>query len=387
MKRIYLDNNATAFLDPSIAHYLQSVLDLSIANPSSVHNEGQKSRSLIQTARAQIASSLEVKPQELIFTSGATEGMNLLIQGFASSNSQKMHIITSSVEHACVFQNLHDLELKGHTISYLAPGEYGAIQPEQVKAAMTPQTSFIVLMAANNETGVKTDIEAIAKIANQAGIPFLVDGVAILGKEKFFIPEGVTAMCFSGHKAHALQGIGVIFLRSKVKLTPLLKGGPQEFGLRPGSENVLGMLSLAKAFQLIDQTIHDASLRMKKLRDLLETSLLELIPNTKINGLGPRVVNTTNLAFPDVDGESLLIALDQKGIAASHGSACSSGALEPSRVLLNMGISLKQVHASIRFSVSRLTTEQEIKDAIPIIVQTVKGFTPNCDSIRGLRSI
>lgn len=369
--RINLDNNATAPLDPQISHLLIQHLQRPIGNPSSVHSFGQEARSLINEARRRTALFLQVKPQELIFTSGATEGMNMLIHG-AMQHKKLGHIITSSVEHPCVIQMMREMEKWGHDVTYLSPGAWGAVLPEQVMAAINPRTSLIVLMAANNETGVKTDIHTIAKMAHQASIPFIVDGVAVLGKELFQISEGISGMCFSGHKVHAPHGIGVVFSRAHVKLPAFLKGGAQEFGYRGGTENVLGIIALGKAFELIDQELTEGAARMEKLRDLLESSLLAQLPDVSVNGMGPRVVNTTNIAFAGVDGETLLIALDQEGIAASHGSACSSGALEPSRILLNMGLPLKLARASIRFSLSRMTSQAEIEQAIPIIVRLVE---------------
>ena len=227
-------------------------------------------------------------------------------------------------------------------------------------------------MGVNNETGVKTDIQAIAAIAYEAGIPFLVDGVALLGKELFSIPLGVSAMCFSGHKLHAPQGTGFAFIRSNFKLHPLLTGGEQEFGHRGGTENVLGILSLAKAIEFLQAELPEASRRMLELRDKFENILLQELKNVSINGEGPRVVNTSNLAFSGVDGESLLINLDREGIAASHGSACSSGGLEPSRALLNMGLPLELVRSSIRFSLSRFTTESEILESCRLIIQIIR---------------
>lgn len=369
-QRIYLDNNATTFLDPQIIESLSFYLHEPIGNPSSTHFFGQKGKALLQECRRKIALSLNVKPQEIVFTSGATEGLNMLIQGCMYSNP-KRHIITSSVEHPAVFESIKELEKKGCSVTYLNPGLWGAVTPDQLRTAIKEDTGLIALMAVNNETGVKTDIDSIAEITERLNIPFIVDGVAWAGKEKVKIPSGVFACCFSGHKIHALQGIGVAMIRSYLKWPSLLKGGPQEFGHRGGTENIWGILSIAKAFEILDENLDDSTLQMKNLRDYFEMILLKELEGVSVNGQGPRIGNTSNLAFDGIDGETFLILLDQEGIAASHGSACSSGALEPSRVLLNMGIPLKKVKESVRFSLSRFTTPEEIEQVISTIKKIV----------------
>jgi len=371
--RIYLDNNASTYLDPRISEELGKVLESLGANPSSVHLSGQAIRNLINKARYTVASFLKVKPNEILFTSGGTESSNMIIHGILH-NSAKGHVITSSTEHACVHSTIKQFESLGFEVSFLNAGEWGAVSPESVLAAIRPNTQLIALMAVNNETGVKTDIAAIADIAARHAIPFFVDAVALLGKELFDIPPGVGAMSFSGHKLHTLQGTGVAFIRSGLKLKPLLYGGEQEFGRRAGTENVLGIAGFAKAIELLKEELPHASLRMERLRDSFERHLIEALPRIAINGRGPRVVNVSNVAFPGVDGETLLIGLDQAGVSASHGSACSSGALEPSRILLSMGIPLDLVRSSLRFSLSRFTTEEEIEAACAIITRLVKRF-------------
>ena len=257
-----------------------------------------------------IASYLSVKPAELIFTSSGTEALNMLLRGVKPG-----HILTSVAEHAAVYTTLKQRD----NVTFLPTGLQGAVSPDAVKAAIQPDTRLIVLMAVNNETGVKTDIEAIAAIAESAGIPFIVDGVALLGKEPFSIPKGVSAMCFSGHKLHAPKGIGFAFVRSTLKLSPFIIGGEQEFGRRGGTENLPGIVALAEAVRLLQEELPTASLRMETLRNLLEQNLLTHLPDSVIHGAAsPRVVNTLNIAFPGIDGESLLTALDLEGLAVSH---------------------------------------------------------------------
>lgn len=347
---IYLDNNATTQILPEVLEAMLSELKGPPSNPSSTHFFGREAKKKLSAARESIAAYLKVKPQEIFFTSGGTEGLNMLLK------PAKGHIITSNVEHSAVYKTL-----KGD-ITYLNVGTYGDVTPEAVKAAITDKTTLIVLSAVNNETGVKTDLQAIGKIALEANIPFIVDGVALLGKEHFSIPPGVSAIAFSGHKIHAPKGIGFIFCRSNYKLEPLLTGGDQEFSKRAGTENLAGIIGLAKAIELINPG------KMEILRNRFEEQLKD---KTEINGTGPRICNTSNLFFPGIDGETLLIKLDQAKIAASHGSACASGALEPSRILQNMGYPKARVLSSLRFSLSRLTTEQEIDTAVQTIISLI----------------
>lgn len=366
--RIYLDNNATTIMAPNVSDVIVRHLNSPIGNPSSIHSFGREARSILQESRRSIAKYLGVKPNETIFTSGATEGLNMVIQGFLAIQP-KGHVITSAVEHSCVYSLLKKMETSGWSVSFLSPGLCGAVTPEAVQAAIRPDTKLIALMAVNNETGVKTDIDNIALIAEHAGISFVVDGVALLGKETFTIPSGVSAMCFSGHKLHAPAGIGVCFLRSNLKLPPLFIGGEQEFQRRGGTENLLGIVGMAEAIKCLEKELPAATERMRFLRDRFEVGILSSIPGTFVNGSGPRVANTSNIAFNGLDGESLLAALDMKGVAVSHGSACSSGALEPSRVLLNMGLSREVARSSLRISLSRFTTEEEIDEALQIFVE------------------
>lgn len=368
---IYLDNNATTSLDPRVLDVVLHSLCTNFGNPSSAHQLGQRARQALNRARRTIASYLSVRPQEIIFTSGGTEGANMILQGMARLYPQG-HIITSSAEHSCVFATASQLQKAGQAVSFLKPGMWGAVRADAVRAAIRSETKLISLIGVNNETGVKTDIEAIAQVAREADIPFMVDGVAMLGKEPFSIPSGVTAMCFSGHKLHAPKGVGFVFLRGGCKIAPLLIGGGQEFGKRGGTENVAGILGIAEAVRLLESELPSASKKMCCLRDQLQKGLLELIPQAVVNGEGPRVVNTLNMSFPGIDGESLLIALDQVGVAASYGSACASGSRERSRILAEMDIPDERARSAMRFSLSRMTTEEEIQQAIILISQEVK---------------
>lgn len=365
--RIYLDHNASTPIDPHVLKILINELEREEGNPSSTHSHGQECHRILDQSRLSIARYFKVKPQEIIFTSGGTEGASMLIHGIMMQKPNG-HILSSSAEHASVYQTLKEQEKRGAQVTFLSTGLWGAVQPEEVEKAIRSDTALITLMAVNNETGAITDILSIAEIAQKHKIPFIVDGVAWLGKEKIEIPSGVSALFFSGHKIHAPKGVGFCIIRQNLRLTPLFTGGGQEFNRRAGTENLPGIAALAEAIaRLSDDSIHS----MRTLRDLLEGELIKQLTDVVINGRAPRVSNTTNLAFLGVDGEDLLMQLDLEGISVSHGSACSSGALEPSRVLLEMGIPLTQVRSSIRFSLSRITTEEEINRTIAAIVKVV----------------
>jgi len=370
-RRIYLDHNASTPVDPRVIEVVEDHLRNQCGNSASIHAFGRECRQRLTLARDSIASYLNVRSDEIIFTSGATEGANMVVRGLFHDNPSG-HIITSSVEHSCVYNTVKELGKRGCEVTFLDPGPWGAIKPEAVEKALKPDTKLIAIMAANNETGVKTDFEAIAGIAYEANVPFFVDAVALLGKETLQVPEGVSAMCFSGHKFHATQGVGFVFVRRPLKFTPLIIGGSHQYGKRAGTENLPGIVGLEKAISLLREELPEATKHMKNLRDGFEKGLQDQLSDLYVNGEGPRVVNTSNLCFSGVDGETLLCALDMEGIAASHGSACASGSLEPSRVLLNMGLSPDRVNASLRFSISRLTTQEEIDSAIEAITKIVK---------------
>mgnify|MGYP002083567362 CR=1 FL=1 len=363
--RIFLDNNATTPLDPRVLEKMLIDLSGGPYNPSSLHFFGQEGKKLLSRARAEVAQFIGVKPNEIIFTSGGTESMNFLIKGIAEKNNP-IHIITSSIEHASVYYSMQHLEKKGASVTFLSPGLWGAPKPTEVLAAITPQTGLIVLSAANSETGVLLDLDAIAQIAFEAKIPFIVDGVALLGKKRFTVPKGVTGMGFSSHKIHGPKGVGFVYLQSNCKIEPQFFGGGQESSLRGGTENLSGILGLSSAIEILQEEIDQHSTHMKYLQNLLENGLKSL-SGISINGQGPRLPNTSNITFDGVDGEDLFIALDMEKIAVSQGSACASGAREPSRVLLHMGMPKKEALSSLRFSLSRMNTEEEILHTIRVV--------------------
>lgn len=372
--KVYLDNNASTFVDPLVTAVVAHTLRSFSGNPSSIHSFGREARALLIQSREVIANYLNVHPKEIIFTSGGTEGANMAIKGIMA-NCKQGHMITSNLEHSCVFSTINLLIEEGHQATFISPGLRGAVSVEEIEKAIQPNTKMIALMAVNNETGVKTDIKAIAALAQREKIPFFVDGVAQLGKESFEIPAGVSAMSFSGHKFHAPKGCGFIYLKSNLKLQPLLVGGEQEYNRRGGTENLADIAGMAEAIRILEKTLPEATTRMLQLRNYFEDSLKKnLGDKISINGTGERICNTVNIACKGVEGETLLVALDLAGIAVSHGSACASGGLEPSRILLNMGLSLETARASLRFSLSRFTTKEEIDYTVDTLVKLINKY-------------
>ncbi len=368
--KIYLDNNASTPIAPEVLAACQEELQL-LGNPSSTHSAGQEAKLRLTKARRTVSSALNVSPSEILFTSSGTEAMNLLIRGVLGKRRHKGRIITSPTEHACVFAQMPELEAQGYEIIMLKPGLTGQITAKDVAEVLDEETALVTLMAANNETGVLNDWQEISKLTAQNGTPFVVDGVALLGKEPFTIPEGVTGMGFSGHKVHAPKGIGFTYLKRGTKIAPQLIGGSQEANLRGGTENLVGIAGLACGVSLLTD-IDSHAKNLKSLRDHFEKRLLKELSDVEINGKAVRVSNTSNLAFIGCDGESLLMSLDLEGIFASHGSACSSGSLEPSRILQEMGYPRSHVRSSLRFSFSRYNTLDEINQAIDHIIRNVQ---------------
>lgn len=368
MKKVYLDNNSTTKVDDRVIQAIIEEYRAGYGNPSSIHSFGQEAKNRLTKARRQIAQFFGFKPTEVVFTSSATEAVNMVIRG------TKGGIVTSVSEHSCVNAACQREKEKGRDVVFLETGLKGYVTPDQVKNAIGPETGLITLMAVNNETGVKTDVEAIAALAEEANIPFFVDAVAMVGKERFVPHRGVSAVAISGHKIHAPKGIGALLLRSSFKPDPLIVGGAQEYQMRAGTPNVSGIIGLAKAIELLSEGLQNACEKMKALRDHFESEVLRRLTGVTINGEGERVVNTTNLSFEDVDGESLLLKCDLEGLAVSHGSACTSGALEPSRILMSMGMGKERARNSLRLSLSRMTTEEEIERAIEIIVSVVTSL-------------
>lgn len=371
---IYLDNSATTQVDPQIVKIVRQELICAPGNASSWHSLGQIAKKKLLRSKEFIAKSLgAASPNEIIFTSGGTEGLNMLIFGIASSLSSG-EIISTTIEHPAVQKPLAHLAKQDWKIITLPMDEYGAAQPPQLRGAITGKTKMVVLSAANHETGVQIDIEGIASICESYQIPLIIDGVAWLGKSPIHLYKGITAIAFSGHKIHALPGVGFVYLKSGQVMNPLLHGGAQENGLRSGTENLLGILGLAKAIEIFATNEKAVIEYILHLRNLFEEIVMGGIPDLCINGNGPRIPNISNLYIKGIDAEDIVIQLDSRKIIASMGSACSSGNFEPSQVLINMGYSQRRASQSIRFSFSRLNSEEEITYSAKMLCEIVHSL-------------
>ncbi len=371
MRRIYMDANATTPLLPEVLEVMRPYFTDRFGNASSVHSFGQQARSSVEQARLRVAELLHCRPAEIVFTSGGTESDNLALFGATRPGD---HIITTAIEHHAVLHAAEHLAQCGREVTVLPCDADGVIDVEAVRRALRPNTRLISVMLANNETGAIQPVAAIAKIAAEAGALLHTDAVQAVSKLPLDVAAlGCHLLSFSGHKIHAPQGIGVLFVRKDVKIEPLFFGGTHERQRRAGTENVAGIVGLGKAAEIARAGLTDGSIaRMAALRDRLEREILARVDQSGVHsGTVARVPNTTNLWFDHLEGEALVIALDLKGLAVSGGSACASGASEPSHVLTAMGIPAARARASLRFSLSKLTTEQDVDAAIQLVPQAV----------------
>ncbi|MEZ5403130.1 MAG: cysteine desulfurase family protein [Bryobacteraceae bacterium] len=357
MPRIYLDHNATTPVSPDVARVFAEAVAREYGNASSVHQEGQTARRALDGARGQVAARIGAHAREMVFTSGGTESVNLAVLGYVRALGRRnAHVVTSAIEHPAVLNAARQLEREGRRVSFVAPGRDGVVDPASVEAAMTPETVLVSVAHANNETGAIQPVADIAVIARARGIAMHSDGVQAAGKIPVDVAAlGVDLYSISGHKFHAPKGSGALWVRSGVKLEPLQWGGRHEHGRRPGTENVPGAVAMGAAAAAI------ADADLAPLRDRLERAILAAIPGVAVNGAGaPRLPNTSNLTFDGIEGEALVIALDLRGFAISSGSACSSGAVEPSHVLLAMGRTPREARSSIRVSLGAGNTREEV---------------------------
>jgi cysteine desulfurase len=371
VRRIYLDANATTPLLPEVLEAMRPFLLERFGNASSIHQEGQHARSAVERARADVSRFLGCRPAEVVFTSGGTESDNLAIFGSVSPGD---HVLTSTVEHHAVLHAVRKLGERGVEIDVLPVNDQGVLAPDDVRNAIRPNTRLISVMMANNETGILQPVEAIGRIAAESGIRFHVDAVQAAGKLKLDVDAiGCHLLTISGHKMHAPQGTGALFVRRGTRLEPLFAGGAHERERRAGTENVAGIVGLGKAAECAMEGLRNgAPERMRSLRDRLESGILQRVPGAGINGgSAPRVPNTTNLWFDHLEGEALVIALDLHGLAVSSGAACSSGVSEPSHVLEAMGLSKERARGSLRLSLHRHTSEEEIDQAIQLVSSRV----------------
>jgi cysteine desulfurase len=375
MRRIYLDNNASTPVLPEVLEAMRPYFGEHFGNASSIHHHGQETRAAVERARESVAALLGGRASEIVLTSGGTEADNLAIFGIGTAEIARQgdHVITSTIEHHAVLNACKHLEAQGCEVTYIPVDGRGLVDPADVKRAIRPNTKLITIMFANNETGVLEPVAEIGKIAAEADIYFHTDAVQAAGKIPIIVDDiGCDLLTISGHKLHGPQGVGALYVRMGTKLEPMLYGGRHERSRRAGTENVPGIVGLGKAAKLaIAGFERGDDKKMATLRDRLERELLG-IEATGLNGAGaPRVPNTTNIYFDGIEGEALVIALDLKGLAVSTGAACSSGAIEPSHVLIAMGLSRERAKASIRFSLGKQNTTEDVDFALGLVAGTV----------------
>jgi cysteine desulfurase len=371
MQRAYLDNNATTPVLPEVQEALRPYFSERFGNASSIHHHGQETRAAVENARESVANLLGCRASEVVFTSGGTESDNLAIAGLAASGD---HIITSSIEHHAVLHACNHLEENGCEVTYLPVDGRSLVDPDDVRRALRPNTKLISVMMANNETGVLQPVEEIGKIAAEADVYFHTDAVQAAGKVPIDVSKiGCDALSISGHKIHSSQGTGALYVHKGAHIRPLFYGGRHERSRRAGTENVPGIVALGKAAELaLRGFARGDDKTMAGLRDRLQQGILAQVDGASVNGDGaPRVPNTTNISFDHIEGEALVIALDLKGLAVSTGAACSSGAIEPSHVLTAMGLPADRARGSIRFSLGKQSTAEDIAFALALVPDTV----------------
>jgi cysteine desulfurase len=375
---IYLDNNATTKIDEEVISAMMPYLTLYYGNPSSMHTFGGQVGGAVKKAREQVASLLGAEPSEIVFTSCGTEADNAAIWAALKAQPNKRHIITTQVEHPAVLNVCKQLEKQGYSVTYLSVNSQGQLDLDELEASLTGNTALVSVMYANNETGVVFPIERIGQIVKEYGAIFHVDAVQVAGKLPLNMKTStIDLLALSGHKLHAPKGIGALYVRRGTRFRPFLIGGHQERGRRGGTENVPGIV--AEAAELAQQHLANV-VREQRLRDKLEQTILATIPDTVLNGHPTeRLPNTTNIGFKYIEGEAILLSLNQYGICASSGSACTSGSLEPSHVLRALGLPYSVLHGSIRFSLSRYTTEEEIDrvlEVLPEVIERLRALSP-----------
>jgi cysteine desulfurase len=371
MRRVYCDANATTPLLPQVMEAMRPYWMEEFGNASSIHLQGQGARKAVDGARETLARFFNCREAEVVFNSGGTEGDNTAIFGLLRAGD---HFITTSIEHSAVLQAAERVTTRGVAVTFVAPGKDGLVDPEEIRRAVRPETRLISVMLANNETGVLQPVEQIGKVAAEAGAYFHIDAVQGAGKVPFDVQRFGCHLCsISAHKMHGPKGVGAVYVRRGTPVESLIVGGSHERRHRAGTLNVPGIVGLGKAAELAMESLEDGTLgRVVALRDRLEAGILE-IAGTGVNGAGaPRVANTTNIRLDQVEGEALVIALDLKGIAVSGGSACHSGATEPSHVLMAMGLDKNAARASLRFSLLKTATDEDVDYVLKVAPQAVE---------------
>ena len=392
---IYLDNNATTKVDPNVLEAMLPYFKEEYANPSSIYDFAKRSNHAVKEARGVMKDFFNAESEkEIIFTSCGSESANTAIRGVLNMNKNKRHIITTKVEHPCVLNLYGALEKEGYKVDYIGVNSNGELDLAQLDEAINEDTALVSVMYANNETGVVFPIEKISQIIKSKNkeTKFYVDAVQVTGKLAIDVQQlGVDLMGISGHKFHAPKGIGALYVNSKTLITPLIIGGHQERGKRAGTENVPYIVGMARAAELATDSLKYEATEIKRLRDKLESNILKNVFNARLNTrIVNRVPNTTNIGFEYIEGELILLHLSDLGICASSGSACTSGSLEPSHVLRAMNVPFTAIHGSIRFSLSKYTTEKEIDfvcEKIPSIIEKLTNISPYQDELEALKKL
>ena len=381
-KRIYADNAATTKVAPEVVDAMLPYFTETYGNPSSIYNEGRTARVAVEKAREQVANAIGASPKEIYFTGSGSEADNWALRSTARALSKKgNHIITSAVEHHAVLHTCQDLEKQGFEVTYLPVDKYGMVSPDDVKAAIKDTTIMISIMFANNEIGTIMPIAEIGKIAKEAGVVFHTDAVQAVGNVEIDVKAmNIDMLSLTAHKFHGPKGCGALYVRQGVKLMSFITGGAQERMRRAGTENVPGIVGLGKAIELATANIKEKQEKLIALRDRYIKKVLETVPYSRLNGHpAERLAGNANISFEYIEGEGLLLSLDMKGIAASSGSACTSGSLDPSHVLLAIGLKHEQAHGSLRTSFGEYTTVEDIDymvDAIAEIVARLRSMSP-----------
>ena len=371
---IYMDNAATTRVTEPVLEAMLPYLTEHFGNPSSVHGYGRDAKRALDAARREVAAALGAKPSEIYFTGCGTEADNWAIRGAAYAKKEKgRHIITSAIEHHAVLHTCEQLEKEGFEVTYLPVDEYGLVSPESVAAAIRPDTVLVTIMAANNEIGTIEPIQEIGAIAHEKGVLFHTDAVQAVGHVAFDLANmPIDMLSLSGHKLHAPKGIGALYIRSGLHIQPFMRGGAQERSQRAGTENLASIVALGKAITLATEHMEENAKKVSALRDRLIKGILETIPDVRLNGHPEkRLPGNVNVCFRYIEGESLLLSLDLKGIAGSSGSACTSGSLDPSHVLLAIGLPHEIAHGSLRRSLSEENTEEEVDFTIASLQEIV----------------
>ncbi|NLI73158.1 MAG: cysteine desulfurase NifS [Euryarchaeota archaeon] len=383
MDRVYFDNSATTRLDDRVLEAMRPYFLDKYGNASSLHSFGHDAYDAMEVARSQVAAAINVPPKDIIFTSGGTESDNLALQGAAFANASRgKHIITTSIEHHAVLHTCQFLENQGFKVTYLPVDSEGFVSDEDLKEAITPETTLVSVIMANNEIGTIQRIKDLAEIANDSNILFMTDAVQAITKMPVDVEKlNVDMLTMSAHKFHGPKGIGALYLRRGVKLRPLMYGGGHERGLRSSTENIPGMVGMGKAIELGIAEMDDNVDQMRRIRDHLIDLTLSKVPRSYINGPKgeERLCNNANFRFDYIEGEGMVLLLDLKGIAASTGSACSTKSLEPSHVLRSLGLRHEQCHGSLRLSLSRYNTMEEANyfiETIPQVIERLRMMSP-----------